>query len=441
VRRSAAVALCFAASVCAAPARSRAEGERIDLRALFETELAVQTTDGELQKWDWIVTPTLEWALFDGFELTAIGRARFDPVDELEPGRPSQDTRSDASKRVFPGDSTDLELRELYLDAALKYSFVRLGKQQVVWGQADGLRVLDVINPLSYREFILPDFEDRRIPLWMLNAEVPLGPMNAQLIWIPDQTYDEAPEDGATFGFTTPRLVPRRPPPEVPVEVRDPAKPDDILTDSDAGVRLSAFTRGWDLTLNYLYHYQDQPVLRRSIDATGVVVSPEWERTHLAGGTLSRAFGDLTLRGELAYSTRRFTLTSDPDDADGVFRAGDFQYVMGLDYSYDADTLVSGQVFQSVLTSHPTGAARDRVDTQLTLLLQRQMLHNTLEARALAIHGANDGDGLVQLDLAYDYRANIVVRIGYDVFYGSRNGLFGEFDHADRVTFGVDVGM
>jgi hypothetical protein len=274
----------------------------------------------------------------------------------------------------------------------------------------------------------------------MLNAEVPLGPVNAQLVWIPDLTYDEPPENGATFAFTTPRLVPR-PPPGVPVDVQRPAKPDDPFADSDAGVRLSAFTRGWDLTLNYIYHYQDQPVLRRSIGATGVVVSPEYERTHLAGGTLSRAFGDLTIRGELAYSTRRFTLTSDPDDANGVFRAGDFQYVGGLDYSYDADTLVSGQVFQSVLTRHPTGSVRDRVDTQLTLLLQRQLLNNTLEAKALAIHSANDSDGLVQLDLAYKYRANIVLRIGYDVFYGSRNGLFGEFDDADRVTFGVEVGI
>ncbi|MGH7858001.1 MAG: DUF1302 family protein, partial [Candidatus Binatia bacterium] len=414
--------------------------ERVDLRGLFETELALESRDGGLQKWDWILTPEVEVRLSDRVAFTAIGRARIDPVDDLEPAQPPQDTRAAASRRLFVGDSTDLELREIYLDATLGFVFVRAGKQQVVWGQADGLRVLDAVNPLSFREFILPDFEDRRIPLWTLNAEVPVGPLTAQLLWIPDLTYDEPPETGAAFAFTTPRLVPR-PPPGIPVRVRDPDKPNRIVLDSDAGVRLSAFLGGWDLTLNYLYHYQDQPVLRRSLDAAGIIVTPEYERTHLAGGTFSRAFGDLTLRAELAYSTHRFFLTESPADPDGVFHAGELGTVVGLDYSLDGDTLLSAQLFESILTAHPRGAVRDRADTQVTLLVQRELLNDTFVARALAIHSTNDGDGLAQLDLAYRLRSSVVLRAGYDFFYGSRNGLFGQFDQADRVTSGIEVGF
>jgi len=440
VRSCLVASLVLSAMAFASPVRADGLLGRVDLRALFETELALETRDGGLQKWDWVLSPEIEIRASDRVQLTAIGRARFDPVDDLEPGRPSQDTRADASKRLLVGSLVDLELRELYLDATLGSVFLRAGRQQVVWGQADGLRVLDVVNPLSYREFILPDFEDRRIPLWILNAEVPLGPVTAQLLWILDPTYDEPPEDGATFAFTTPRLVPR-PPPGVSARLRDPAKPDRVVADSDAGLRLAAFLGGWDLTLNYMHHYQDQPVLRRSLDARGVVVTPEYERTHLTGGTIARAFGDLTLRAELAYSTRRFFLTESAADPDGVFRTGELGYVLGLDYSVDGDTLVSGQVFQSVLTAHPRGAARDQVDTQLTLLIQRELLNDRLEARMLAIHGANDGDGLVQLDLGYELRSNVIVRIGGDFFYGSPSGLFGQFDQADRITLGMEVGL
>lgn len=61
-------------------------------------------------------------------------------------------------------------LRELYLDAAVKGWDIRLGKQQVVWGTADGIKLLDIINPTDFRFLNQSSMEDSRIPLWMLNA-------------------------------------------------------------------------------------------------------------------------------------------------------------------------------------------------------------------------------------------------------------------------------
>ncbi len=37
-------------------------------------------------------------------------------------------------------------------------SYFTFGKQQVVWDKADVLKVLDVVNPQSFRELILEDF-------------------------------------------------------------------------------------------------------------------------------------------------------------------------------------------------------------------------------------------------------------------------------------------
>ncbi|MGH7819087.1 MAG: hypothetical protein ACREQ9_04880 [Candidatus Binatia bacterium] len=69
----------------------------------------------------------------------------------------------------------------------------------------------------------------------------------------------------------------------------------------------------------------------------------------------------------------------------------------------------------------------------------RELLNDTLEVRGLAVHGANDGDDLVQLDVGYRLRSNVVLRAGYDLFHGSTNGLFGQFDETDRVGLGVEV--
>jgi hypothetical protein len=53
---------------------------------------------------------------------------------------------------------------------------VRVGKQQIAWGEALGLRVLDTVNPLDLRQFfffdrIFEEFDKIRIPQWFLRAD------------------------------------------------------------------------------------------------------------------------------------------------------------------------------------------------------------------------------------------------------------------------------
>ena len=66
-------------------------------------------------------------------------------------------------------------LRELYADTRFGDWDFRLGKQQVVWGTADGIKLLDIINPTDYRELVQNTMEDSRIPIWMLKAERNIG--------------------------------------------------------------------------------------------------------------------------------------------------------------------------------------------------------------------------------------------------------------------------
>mgnify|MGYP003959105583 CR=1 FL=1 len=62
-------------------------------------------------------------------------------------------------------------LREAYVDTTVEDWSIRAGKQQVVWGTADGMKLLDMINPSDYSEMAQNQMEDSRIPVWMVNAE------------------------------------------------------------------------------------------------------------------------------------------------------------------------------------------------------------------------------------------------------------------------------
>lgn len=65
--------------------------------------------------------------------------------------------------------------RELYADTEFAGWSGRFGKQQVVWGTADGIKLLDIINPTDFRELVQNTFEDSRIPIWMANVERDIG--------------------------------------------------------------------------------------------------------------------------------------------------------------------------------------------------------------------------------------------------------------------------
>jgi hypothetical protein len=376
----------------------------------------------------------LDATLGNGWTLSVAARARVDAEDVLEPGRPLQRERSRFNRRWLLSDTADAELRELYVDGRLGPAFVRLGKQQIVWGQADGLRVLDVVNPFSFREFVWPDPQDRRIALWSLKTEVPIGAATLQLVWLPDATYDEIPTGEAAFAITTPLLIPQA---SAPVRVLPTQRPSGWRESSDAGARLSAFIGGWDVTLNYLYHYYDDPVPFVVASDAGVALAPRYERSRLSGATFSNAFGSTTLRGEIGYSTDRWFITSDPLDRDRVFASDELAFVIGLDNTAFDDTLLSVQYFESKLLDPAQRMTRERSERQATLLVQRAFRNDSVRLRALWLRSLNRGDGGVQARVSWQAGANLSIGLSLEKFYGDPRGLFGEFRDASRA--GLDL--
>ena len=87
--------------------------------------------------------------------------------------RPVIDTQgaNDDYKNHEPNTQQDY-LRELYVDTTTADgTYIRAGKQQVVWGKADGAKFLDLINPTDYREMAQNAMDESRITVWALNAE------------------------------------------------------------------------------------------------------------------------------------------------------------------------------------------------------------------------------------------------------------------------------
>lgn len=375
------------------------------------------------------------------WSLNTIVRLQTEGSKKLRPQYMDTTGYSQFTKPWSINNATDFELREFYIDRSFGNHYLSIGKQQTVWGRADGLKVLDIVNPQSYNEFVLESFEDSRIPLWTANLELALNTDNTiQFLWIPDTTVHALPESNERFAFTTPRIVPQTPA-GVNVELNDLNRPSSTTSDSDFGLRWTGFKNGWDFTLNYLYHYEDLPVFYQHLEITGngpfVTVTPEFERSHLIGGTFSNSFGNLTLRGEVGYKTDLQFLSKNPNAPNGIATHDELSYVLGFDWFGFTESLVSLQILQSHLIDPSEGLTRPNSDTTLTLLANKTFLNETLKIEVQLIRNLNDSDGLIRPKLTYEWNDTLTTWIGADLFHGNQNGQFGQFKNNDRILIGA----
>ena len=119
--------------------------------------------------------------------LTLIGRGVYDSIYDI------RDTYSEAfDKHEKLNRKFEYKLREAFVDLVLPPFTLRLGRQQVVWGETDNFRALDVINPLDLRWHAnWEPWEDIRIPLWMARGIYDIGKFGpleesfVEAVWIP----------------------------------------------------------------------------------------------------------------------------------------------------------------------------------------------------------------------------------------------------------------
>lgn len=335
---------------------------------------------------------------------------------------------------------TDLSLREAILTLSRGNLDVRVGRQQIVWGEALSTFVTDVVNPKDFREFVLPDFTELRIPIWALDASYRLARnVTLEAVWTPDTMHNRLPKKGAEFQFQGPEFRFRNP------VVRLPDDEDEFsLARSEGGLRLSALRDGWDVSLIYYDQADKTPVFfQRRVPQPPrpdvVVIEPRHPRLHIVGATLAKSVEPVVLRAEVAVSVGKRYETTDPLDGDGVVRRDTLDYLIGVDFPLIWDVDAALQLSQKILTGDATNLTRPgvaaQVTTSLALRLSTGFLDNTLNPSVLAVVGVERGDLRVSPRLEWLLGGSVSMAIGADIFEGARRTLYGQFDRNDRVTF------
>ncbi len=430
---TAAVILCLVTAVHAEEPEQESPsewGKGLRLRGRLAEEFAYRLHDpGDVSKLKTIGWLEGKYTFSDAVNLRLATRGWYDAVFNATDRYPLNVERDQ---------KTEFDLRETLLSISKGDLDVRLGRQQIVWGEAISTFITDIVNPRDFREFILPDFSELRIPIWALDFTYRLGPgVNFEGVWTPDTRINKLPKQGAEFQFAPIPFRFRNP------VVRLPDNPDEFsLTRSEGGFRLSALVSGWDASLIYYDQADKTPVFRQlrapqSFGPDVIGLEPTHPRLHIVGATLAKSIEPVVLRSEVAMTIGKRYSTTDPLDRDGLVRRDTVDYLVGLDYTFFSTVDAALQLSQKILTGSAAnltyGSVEGQVTTSAALRLATGFFDNTLNPTVLFVVNVNRADYRMSPRIDYLVSAAVTVSVGADIFEGARHTLYGQFDRTDRV--------
>ncbi|NOZ03903.1 MAG: DUF1302 domain-containing protein [FCB group bacterium] len=356
----------------------------------------------------------------------------YSPTDEAF-GYASFDVKDDQLKGL------ELSLRELYIDLYFDNLDLRIGKQQIVWGEADGLFITDIVNPLDLREFILADFEDIRMGVNAIKAQAYFGDRRLEALWIPQFVPAKFSSVGEDWAFYTPLDKIAAIIPDSLIVVRDFTKPDKQPKNSEYGLRYSTLIKSIDFTLSWFRTWDDYPTFRQYYQPTqnpsapfNVTITPVYDRINVYGGTFSTTVGSVVLRGEGAFYQNRNFYTADPRDGDRVVQKDFLNYMIGAEIS-PGNRFLSGQFVQEIIPDYDDQLVLNKTTDMGTILMTRTFFNETVKQELFLIYNFTDEDYLGRVRFYYYPSDGIEVIVGTDILGGKKKDtLFGQFDENDN---------
>lgn len=357
------------------------------------------------------------------FSLRVEGRGRWN--DAYRDHRYSQEARE---AYRFQAD-----LREAYLSLPLSGWTLSAGLQQVVWGKADALRIVDQVNPIDLQMFVLPDLNEMRMPVPMIRGQRMLGEWTMECFYIPWFTPAKFAKAGSEYHI--PVIDPELAPWVTMLPEQRPAKKP---RNGELGASMGRSFEGVDVNFFLFDTRDDNPAYRQTLtqDAQGVPrlqLQAEYHRQFMAGlSVVNTLGGGFVLRSELAYSPR-VTYMSDELEREGLSRHPTWTGLLGLDYLW-RDWLFTFQASDRGIAGWREQLEVPERSTLLTLSATGTSFSGRLETRLAISTYTQNGDGSwYQARFAWKPDDHWAYSAGLDVLAGPPQGFFGQFREKDRL--------
>ncbi|MEM9998618.1 MAG: DUF1302 family protein [Bacteroidota bacterium] len=275
-----------------------------------------------------------------------------------------------------------VDLRFAWIDVFFDALDLRIGRQPLVWGQADGAFVTDVLMPLDLSEFLAQDPEDLRLGVVAARATAFLGDFELDGVWMPRTPVSVLPDADSPWNVLPDAVL------GIPVVFGEAVRDAPTLAGSEGAVRVT-----WqglpltDVALLGVYAANRLPTFRKALtlglrndpdDAPlglAFTATPVYERRALLGATFETTLADpVVLRGEVAF---------------------EFDALIDEALPADSAALVQGIQDETLQASIDRGFLTTRSGFQAALAAERGFGNQTLRLQGLVRHVFDHDETLV----------------------------------------------
>ena len=412
--------------------------------------------------------------------------------------------RDSWNDRLFPKSRGHLNVDDKYWQL-LKEAHVtwtpgdfmfRIGKQIVAWGETDGFRLMDQINPLDQRRgYGDVEFETSLIPVWLLRAEynLPIKPswiQNLNLEFVYNPNADFIPNQGMMAGNADGGIWA----PNVPISLPFPPFKGHLATayglidtpkrwgeGNEFAFRIKAVVKDAIITLNAFYG-RDNDAVTKLVPPFMAAVPPhifasdgalllhpfqegKYPLFRFVGATFSRDITPLkasflggvapVVRLETFYGfNNTFTFTNPLNPYDQRFEKSDeFRGAIGVDWKVKIPFLnprayffISPQFNYRRIIDFPSiedvtasgGTPVKKNNYQTTLMISTAYFHSKLTPSIFWLRDIDSKSDMFRLQLIYDYSNKWHFTLGTLLLSGDKKGQgFQLFDNKDYIYFKI----
>jgi hypothetical protein len=218
-----------------------------------------------------------------------------------------------------------LDIKDAYIQGSLTKNLdIKVGRQKVIWGKSDSIRVTDIINPLDNRSPGMVDIEDQRLSELMTRLDYYFGDWGLSGIIIHEPRLEIEPAFGSDYRpsdtFGTPIPYAKFPERE---------KHNWSGENMQYALSLGGHFTGWDMSYYFARVFDN----RFGVQYSGVGAIRTVDLINMVGTAGNVVIGSWLLKGELALITDiNYRSTGRKNRLDAL---------IGVDYMGIKDTVIS----------------------------------------------------------------------------------------------------
>jgi len=316
---------------------------------------------------------------------------------------------------------TQVELRQLFIRGNLTSNIdIKMGRQIVVWGKSDNIRVTDILNPLDLKEPGMTDIEDLRLPIFMTRFDYYFLNYSVSGYLIHEHKSHTLPVFGSSYYY-------------FPVAINSMDDPSVRIENTEYAIALNGTFQGFDLSIYAADIYDDSAYLTP-------LNQQAHQRISMMGMAFNMVKNSFLFKTEAAFFSD-LKLSSYRENGILVENTNAYQrldLLAGLEYSGFKNTNLSIEVADKWITNHndlakQSGAQEHLV--QCAFRASRTFLNDILETSVLiSLYGNKaDSGGFSRFQAIYEISDDLMLTTGVVIYLSGSSQLLKEIGENDIV--------